>query len=39
MTPTIQPVDWVRLSIVSVYAGSEWDDTALSEVRIYARPD
>lgn len=39
ITPTIQPVDWVRFSIVSVYAGNEWDDTALSEVRIYARPD
>jgi hypothetical protein len=37
ITPTIQPVEWVRLSIVSVYAGEEWDDTALSEVRIYAR--
>lgn len=39
ITPTIQPVDWVRLTIVSVYAGEEWEDTALSEVRIYARSD
>ncbi len=37
ITPTIQPVDWVRFSIVSVYAGEEWDDTALSEIRFYAK--
>jgi hypothetical protein len=39
ITPTIQPVEWVRFSIVSVYAGEEWEDTALSEVRFYSRPD
>lgn len=39
ITPTRQPVEWVKLTIVSVYPGDEWDDTALSEVRIYARPN
>jgi len=39
ITPTRQPVEWVRLTIVSVYPGDVWDDTALSEVRIYARPN
>jgi hypothetical protein len=39
ITPTRQPVEWVKLTIVSVYPGEEWDDTALSEVRIYARAD
>lgn len=37
--PTRQPVEWVKLTIVSVYPGDIWDDTALSEVRIYSRPD
>ncbi|MCE5253796.1 MAG: hypothetical protein LLG45_06260 [Actinomycetia bacterium] len=36
--PTRQPVEWVKLTIVSVYPGEVWDDTALSEVRMYARP-
>jgi len=36
--PTRQPVEWVRLTIVSVYPGEVWEDTALSEVRFYARP-
>ncbi|OFW57520.1 MAG: hypothetical protein A2133_01995 [Actinobacteria bacterium RBG_16_64_13] len=39
ITPTGQPVEWVKLIIVSVYAGDEWEDTALSEVRVYARPN
>lgn len=39
ITPTIQPVDWVKLTVVSVYAGDEWDDTALSEIRFYAKSD
>lgn len=37
ITPTIQPVEWVKLTIVSVYAGDEWEDAALSEVRLYAK--
>lgn len=36
--PTRQPVEWVKLTILSVYPGDIWDDTALSEVRIYGRP-
>ena len=36
ITPTQQPVEWVKLVIVSVYAGDQWEDTALSEVRFYA---
>jgi hypothetical protein len=39
ITPTRQPVEWVKLTIVSVYPGKEWEDAALSEVRVYARPD
>ena len=39
ITPTRQPVEWVKLVIVSVYAGEEWEDTALSEVRLYAEAD
>lgn len=36
IVPTRQPVEWVKLTIVSVYPGDKWDDTSLSEVRIYA---
>jgi len=36
VTPTPQPTEWVRLVIVSVYPGNEWEDTALSEVHFYA---
>jgi pectate lyase len=36
LTPTHQPVEWVKLVIVSVYPGDQWEDTALSEVRFYA---
>ena len=35
ISPTGEAVEWVKLTIVSVYDGEEWDDTALSEVRIY----
>jgi hypothetical protein len=35
ITPTREPITSVRLVIVSVYPGAEWDDTALSEVRFY----
>ncbi len=30
-----ETIDWVKLTIVSVYEGDEWEDTALSEVRIF----
>jgi len=32
-------VEWVKLVIVSVYPGEEWEDTALSEVRLYEKND
>ena len=36
ITPNTQdPIDSVKLSIVSVYPGEQWDATALSEVRFY----
>jgi hypothetical protein len=35
ITPTREPITSVRLVIVSVYPGDEWDDTSLSEVRFY----
>jgi hypothetical protein len=35
IVPTRQPVEWVKMVIVSVYAGTVWDDTSLSEVRFY----
>ena len=37
--PTSEAVEWVRLVILSVYPGGEWQDTALSEVRIYEKTD
>ncbi|MCX8033215.1 MAG: hypothetical protein N3B14_07520 [Thermoleophilia bacterium] len=37
--PTRQPVEWFKITIVDVYPGKIWDDTALSEVRIYARSE
>lgn len=37
--PTDEAVEWVKLVIVSVYPGSEWEDTALSEVHIYEEPE
>jgi hypothetical protein len=30
-----EPVEWVKLTIVSVYDGDHWEDTALSEVRVF----
>jgi hypothetical protein len=36
ITPDVGEVEWVKLVIVSVYPGDRWEDTALSEVRIYA---
>jgi hypothetical protein len=39
ITPTRQAVEWVKFTIVSVYEGDVWEDTALSEVRIYAQAD
>ena len=35
ITPTREPITSVRIVIVSVYPGAEWDDTALSEVRFW----
>ncbi|MBN1320037.1 MAG: discoidin domain-containing protein [Thermoleophilia bacterium] len=35
ITATVGPVEWVKLVVVSVYAGDRWEDTALSEVRVY----
>lgn len=39
IVPTRQPVEWMKMTIVSVHPDYEWEDTALSEVRIYARTD
>ncbi len=40
ITPTTpQPIEWFKLIIVSVYPGAKWEDTALSEVRIYKQSD
>lgn len=37
--PTRQPVEWMRLVIVATFPGEIWEDTALSEVRIYTRAE
>lgn len=37
--PTRQPVEWMKFVIVSTFPGEIWEDTALSEVRIYAQPE
>lgn len=37
--PTRQLVEWIKMTIVSVYPGREWDDTSLSEIHVYARAD
>jgi hypothetical protein len=34
-----RPAEWIKLTIVSVYPDYEWEDAALSEVRIYERAD
>lgn len=39
INPTSEAVEWVKLAIVSVYPGDKWEDTALSEVRIYEKTD
>jgi hypothetical protein len=39
INPTSEAVEWVKLAIVSVYPGDKWEDTALSEVRIYEKSD
>jgi hypothetical protein len=33
---TRRATEWIKLTIVSVYPDYEWEDTALSEVRVYA---
>jgi len=33
--PAVRETEWIELVIVSVYPGRAWDDTALSEVRVY----
>lgn len=33
--PAVQETEWIKLTIVSVYPHRTWDDTALSEVRVY----
>jgi hypothetical protein len=35
ITPTRETVEWVKFTIVSVYPGEQWDDTALSEIRLF----
>lgn len=37
--PTRQPIEWIKMTIVAVHPDYEWEDTALSEVRFYARTD
>jgi hypothetical protein len=39
INPTSEAVEWVKLAIVSVFPGDQWEDTALSEVRIYEKTD
>jgi hypothetical protein len=33
--PEVQETQWIKLTILSVYADYTWDDTALSDVRVY----
>jgi hypothetical protein len=35
---TDEAVEWVKLTVVSVYEGDQWEDTALSEVRVFELP-
>lgn len=35
--PTRQPVEWVKLVLVSTFPGEVWEDTGLSEVRMYTQ--
>jgi len=39
IAPTVREVEWVKLVIISVYPGDRWEDTALSEIRVFAQPD
>jgi hypothetical protein len=39
VTTTHRATEWIKLTIVSVYPDYEWEDAALSEVRVYASPD
>ncbi len=39
VTTTHRATEWIKLTIVSVYPDYEWEDAALSEVRIYAVPN
>jgi hypothetical protein len=32
---TTEAVDWAKLTIVAVYDGDQWEDTAISEVRVF----
>jgi hypothetical protein len=32
---TTEAVDWFKLTVVAVYNGNQWEDTALSEVRVF----
>ena len=34
---TTEAVEWVKVIIVSVYPGGQWEDAAISEVRIYEK--
>jgi zinc-ribbon domain/F5/8 type C domain len=33
--PAAQDTEWIKLTILSVYPGYEWQDAALSELRVY----
>jgi len=39
VTTARRATEWIKLTIVSVYPDYEWEDAALSEVRVYALPD
>jgi hypothetical protein len=39
ITTTRRATEWIRLTVVSVYPDYEWEDAALSEVRIYTVPN
>jgi hypothetical protein len=36
ITPPETPVEWVEFTIGSTYAGDTWEDTSISEIRLYA---
>lgn len=36
---TRQPIEWIKLTIVSIYSDYEWEDASLSEVRVYGQTD